>query len=198
MGRRASKWLKQVDPYFGFLREHGFTRVTTDGSSFWSLWVRYASPHAAVQVAKRSEFTRVEVALIRLVDGEVPPYPISITAAPVNHALLDTVLEARDEALLRDAARMGGLGAAQVERQLSFWATTLREVAPECLEGDLSAVDEAEAVVRRRVAEQPQQLTTWIPDDAPPTAEAEELEEMKGHVPEAVAVEVRRYRRPKR
>lgn len=97
-----------------------------------------------------------------------------------------------------EAARMGDLGAAQVERQLSFWATTLREVAAEFLENDLSAVDEAEVVVRRRVAEQPQQLTTWIPDDAPPTAEAEELEEMKDHVPEEVAVEVGRYRRPKR
>lgn len=197
MGKRASKWLQQVEPHFGFLREHGFTRVATDDSSFWSFRVRYASPHAAVQVAKSNEFTRVEVSLIRLVDGDVPPYPIWITSDRVDHALLDTVLEVRDKALLREAARMGGLVPEDVERQLSFWAATLREVAPEFLEGDLSAIDEAEAVVRQRVAEHPQQLTTWLPHDAPATAEAEELAQMTDQVPEGVTIKVRRYRRPK-
>ena len=195
MGKRAKKWLDQVEPHFGFLREHGFTHVTTDDSSFWSLWVRYASPNAAVEIAKSIEFTRIEVSLIRLVDGEVPPYPIWITSSPMNYALLDTVLEARDKAV-DDEADLSGLHPDEVRHQLSCWATTLREVVPEFLEGDLSAIDEAEAVVRRRGDDHPQQLTVWVPDDAPPTAEADELARMREQVPEEVAIEVRRYRRP--
>lgn len=194
MGKRASKWLRQVEPHFAFLRDHGFTRVATDDSSFWSLWVRYYSLVAAVEVAKSTEFSRVEVTLIRLVDGEVPPYPIWITSAPVSHVLLDTVLAARDRADPREPR--GGLHPDDVERQLSFWATALRDVVPDFLAGDLSAIDEAEAVIRRKGEEHPQQLTVWLPEDAPPTAEAEELAKMREQVPEGVTIEVRRYRRP--
>lgn len=197
MGDRGRRWLRRVQPHFDFLIDQGFSQVTHDDSSFWSLWVRYASPHAVVQIAKSNEFDRVEVTLIRLVDGDVPPYPVWITSEPVHHALLDTILEVRDRALLRYAARLNGLGSEAVERQLSFWATTLRDVASEFLEGDLSAIDEAEAVVRERIAEHPQQLTTYLPDDAPPSAEADELEKLKGHVPDNVTVQFRRYRRPK-
>jgi len=43
------------------------------------------------------------------------------------------------------------------------------------LEGDLSAIAEAEAIVRARVREHPQQVTAFIPDDALPKSMTRQL-----------------------
>jgi len=37
MGKEAAKWLKQVDPHFGFLADVGFADRDVDDSSFWSI-----------------------------------------------------------------------------------------------------------------------------------------------------------------
>lgn len=193
MGRAGQRWARRVEPHFSYLIDHGFTQITTDDTSHWSLWVRYASQHAAVQIAHSNEFGRVEVELIRLVDGEVPPYSIWITSKKIDWALLDTILEVRDPKALERARLLSGLDTDDLERQLTFWAQTLRRVAPDFLQGSMAALDEAEQVVRRRVAEQPQEVVAWIPADTPPTAEAEKRAELEATVPDEVTVRVRRY-----
>jgi hypothetical protein len=98
------------------------------------------------------------VNLIRLVDGEVPPYPIWITEEVLNWTLLDNVIEARRPDLSAQIPS-GGLQKDELERQLETWAELLRLVAPESLEHDPSAIDDAAVVIRKRVGEHPQQVT---------------------------------------
>lgn len=102
---------------------------------------------------------RVDIDLIRLVNGEVPAYPIWVTKDELNWTLLDNVLEARDRALFEQGVALGGLSDDELEHQLAFWASALKTVAPEFPDGDLAALSEAEAIVRARVRKHPQQMT---------------------------------------
>jgi hypothetical protein len=43
MGKEAAKWLRQVEPHFGFLTRLGFTTIDVDDSSSWSTWAQYRS-----------------------------------------------------------------------------------------------------------------------------------------------------------
>lgn len=197
MGIRANQWRETVEPTFGFLIDLGFVDVDVDDSSFWSLWVQYRSPAAAVRVSKSNEFTRVEVELIRLADGRVPAYPIWITDDRIDWTLLDNVIEVRRPDLLPLVRRQHGLTDDAVKSQLTFWAEALRDVAPDFLEGGFGAIDEAGELVRRRVADNPQKMQVWIPSDAPAGAEAQKMRELEGTLPPEVGLEVHRYRRPR-
>ena len=191
MGSLDDKWRKMVASHFDFVMDHGFEPAGVhDG--FRATWCSYRSSNAVIRVTRSDEFGRAEVSLIRLVDDEVPPYPIWVTSEPLNHALLDNVLEARRSPLLEDSKRMSGLDDMALERQLAFWAEALRTVAPDFLAGSLSAIDEAESVVRARVAENPQTIVEWLSEDASPEAERASVERLKALVPPEVRVGTRR------
>jgi len=98
--------------------------------------------------------------------------------------------------LCREGALLSGLSDDDVQRQLAFWASALRSVAPEFLEGDLTLFADAEEVVRERLQLHPQQLTVSIPDDAPAGAEEARMRDAAKTVPPEVKIVVRRYRRP--
>lgn len=199
MGREAARWLKAVDPHFGFLATEGFGSRDLDDSSFWSIWVQYRSETSAIRISKSNEFVRAEVHLIRLVNGEVPPYPIWITDDRIDWTLLDNVVEARQPDLLTEVARLRGLKSSELDQQLHFWARVLRDVAGDFVAGDFAPLDEAAAIVRTRVADHSQNVQVWLPDDAPNGAEDEQAAAVAATVPPEVGVSVRRYRRrPKR
>ncbi|MDX6240887.1 MAG: hypothetical protein QOG10_5707 [Kribbellaceae bacterium] len=191
--KTAAKWRTQVEPHFGYLTDFGFTTIEDDDSSFWSLWVQYRSETAAVRINKSNEFRRAEVHLIRLVDGELPAYPIWITDDRIDWTLLDNVVEVRQPSLVEHAGKLSGLTASRLDEQLGFWARVLRDVASDFLEGDFASIDEAGELIRRRVAEHPQQVQVWIPNDAPLGSEAEQVTEVQAIVPPNVGVSVRRY-----
>ena len=195
MGPSAGEWRQRVGAHFSFLEEHGFHKPTADDSSWWATIAQYSSDRSAVRVSRSVEFQRSEVHLIRLVDGTVPPYPIWVTSAPIDWTLLDNVLIARAPELYRVGALLKGLSDDDVERQLAFWASALRSVAPEFLEGDLTLFADAEEVIRARLQTAPQQLTVSIPDDAPAGAEEAEMRDAAKTVPPEVKIVVRRYRR---
>jgi hypothetical protein len=197
VGSSTERWRESVERNFRFLADRGFALSEVDDSSPWETWVEYRSDRAAVRISRSNEFARAEVNLIRLVDGAVPPYPVWITAARIDWALLDNLLEARSPTLLGQARALSGLDDDSLERQLAFWATALQEAASDFLDGDLSPIDEAGAVVRERVRRNPQHVTAWLAEDAPPAREAETLQELSRTVPPEVGVTSRRYRREK-
>ncbi len=195
MGDEAEKWLNRVEPHFEFLHPLGFTDVDVDDSSFWSTWVQYRSATAAIRICKSNEFVRAEVYLIRLVNGEAPPYPIWITDDRIDWALLDNVVEARDPDLMSDVKKQTGLKPSQLDEQLRFWAQVLRDVAGDFLAGSFAPMDVAAALIRSRVAAHPQQVQVWLPEDAPAGGDAQEASVVQAIVPPNVGVSVRRYRR---
>jgi hypothetical protein len=193
VGASARRWRQLVAPHFAFLEGHGFRLSATNDSSTWETWVQYTSAISAVRITRSREFARAEVHLIRLVDGQVPAYPIWVTSERMNWALLDNVLEARSPELLQPEA--GGLTNPELDRQLAFWASALVTAAPDFLDGDLTAMSEAETIVRQRVSQHPQQVTVWIPDDADSASVAHQMQATKASVPPEVRVVTARYRR---
>lgn len=156
MGYPSTQWREMVEPHFGFLIELGFSRVIEDDTSNWETSLQYASTVSAVRIVRSIEYDRVEVYLYRLLNGQPPPYSEGTIDGVGYQALFDNVLESRGQR----AVERGGLADADVERQLGYWSDSLRRFAPEILSGDLSAINEAAAIVDERKRKHP-----WPPPE---------------------------------
>jgi hypothetical protein len=89
---REETWRAQVTAHFSFLEAtYGFHFASVDGASWWQTTVRYDSPTLAVRIDKSVEFERVEVWLIRLVDGQLPDYPSS--SIPIRRSTTSSWIE---------------------------------------------------------------------------------------------------------
>jgi len=194
VAQAAKAWERRVREHFDFLIEHGFRFDHVEASS-WATTARYLSPTLGLEVTRSVEFDRVELELIRLVKGELPEYEIWITDNPRNRVLFDNVLIARDPQLDKASQALGGLSKEDELKQLRFWADALRSVAPDFLDGDDAPLRDGEQVVRQRVAENPQELTIWLPSDASQEEEDRARDEARQTAPPNVEVSVRRYRR---
>jgi hypothetical protein len=192
MERAAKAWERRVRGHFDFLVDHGFRFDHVD-HSFWATTAIYASSALALEVTRSVEFSRVELTLLRLVDGQLPEAEIWVTDRPINRTLFDNVLAARAPNLTEEVRT--GLSKREVETQLRLWADLLRSVAPDFLEGSDAAIVEAGCVVRQRVAENPQELTVWLPSDATDADARRAKEEAVRTAPGSVQVTVRRYKR---
>ncbi len=186
-----------MERHFGFVDAFGFRSLGAEERSQWETSIVYKSRQVALKISLSREFSRAEVNLIRLVDDRVPPYPIWITEEVLNWTLLDNVIEARRPDLSAQIPS-GGLQEDELERQLETWAELLRLVAPEFLEGDPSAIDDAAVVIRQRVSEHPQQVTVWLPEDTPSNADRDLVGDVRGSVPPNVDVKVAHYSRWRR
>lgn len=108
-------WRKMVAPHFDFVMEHGFKPAGVH-IGVMDTSCSYRSSSAEICITRSIESGRAKVSLIRLVDGEVPPYPIWVTSEPLNHTLLDNVLEARRSPLLEDSKRLSGVDDVALDR----------------------------------------------------------------------------------
>ena len=194
MARAAKAWERRVREHFDFLVEHGFRFDRVEASS-WATTAFYLSPTLGLEMTRSVEFNRVEITLLRLVHGELPEYEVWVTDSPLNRVLFDNVLIARAPELDEASRGLKGLSSDEEDKQLRFWADALRSVAPDFLDGDDAALREGEQVVRQRVAENPQELTIWLPGDASQAEEDRAREEARQTAPPNVEVSVRRYHR---
>jgi hypothetical protein len=150
-------WKAQADTYFAFLRErYGFVITHTD-SPWWETSVRYETMVTAIEINRSVEFDRVEVQLIRKVDGAIPEYPIFVSTTPILHYfLLDAVLNERAPELLAEVRAAKGLDEDQIECSLALWSEALEKFADDILQGDFTLFTILEAKVRARVREHPE------------------------------------------
>ena len=188
----GKQWDSQVARYFAFLSEFGF-RLDHVDEKWWATSAVYRSDALGLEVTRSVEFGRVELTLLRLVDRELPEVEVWVSEAPLNRVLFDNVLEARRPELLRDL--QGGLSDEEIDEQLSRYAELLRAVVPDFLEGRDAALLEGEAVIRKRVEANPQELTVWLPSDASEAEEADARAEAERTSPPEVRISVRRYSR---
>jgi hypothetical protein len=192
VNRAAKGWKRRVRVHFDFLVDSGFRFDHVDHST-WATTASYLSPTLGVEVTRSVEFNRVELTLLRLVHGQPPELEIWVTDRPIDRALFDNVLVAR--ASDRAEHLPTGLSKQEVDTQLRLLAELLRSVASDFLEGSDAAIVEAEHVVRQRVAENPQEVTIWLPSDATATDETQAREKAERTTPDNVRVTVRRYKR---
>lgn len=191
---RGQTWVNRVRPHFDFLVGHGFTLTDVVAENWWEVTVTYRSVVSAVEVALSFEYQRVDLSLLRLVDGELPRYPVFIVdSVPIDTFVADWLLELRGDPT-RQPGR--GLDDGDVEAQLGFWAGALREYGTDFLAGDLSVLDQLEQMIRDNARlHGPPEVTVWVPEDAAPEAVARTASQVQAATPADVAVAIRRYRR---
>ena len=194
MARAAKAWEHRVREHFDFLVEHGFRFDHVD-AKWWATTAVYLSPALGLEVTRSTEFNRVEITLLRLVGGELPEDEIWVTDGALNRILFDNVLIVRAPELDEASRALKGLSHKDEEQQLRFWADALRSVAPDFLDGDDTPLRDGELVIRQRVAENPQELTIWLPSDASQEHEDRARKEARQTAPPNVEVSVKRYRR---
>ena len=192
----AEAWQAQVDVHFGYLRAtYGFRITSADASSVWTTRVVYQTDVAAVVVDLSTEFQRVEVSVMRLVDGRLPEYPIFILPDTViNETLLDNVLLIRNPNLLDQLRGLEGLDEDHIEKSLAFLARTLEETIPDFLGGDLSIFEAVDRLIKERVRAHPPTITIHLPEDATAEEEAAAIEKVRKDSP-GIQIVARRYRR---
>ena len=193
---KAEAWRAVVDVHFGYLRTgYGFRVTQVDASSFWETRVVYETATTAVYVDESVEFDRVEVSLIRLVNGAIPTYPIFVTPETAMHEfLLDDLLAVRAPHLLPQLQAMAGLGDDQIQACLVTLARALDAYAADILQGDFTIFATLEERVKQYLSEHPQEITVWVSEETPPERVARLVEETRQSAPSQPVV-VRTYRR---
>jgi hypothetical protein len=188
----GKEWELLVGQHFDFLSDFGF-RLDHVDEKWWATSAVYLSDLLGIEVTRSMEFGRVEVTLLRLVDGKSPEVEVWLREHPLDRVLFDNVLEARAPELLGDLP--SGLANEEVEKQLRRYGELLRTVVPDFLEGGDAALEEGEAFIRKRAAANPQELTVWLPSDASEADETEARAKAERTTPPEVRIVVRRYSR---
>jgi hypothetical protein len=193
----VGKWRAIVDPHFGFLNDRGFAlKDDASASTFWVTSAVYASEDRAIAVEHSVEFRRVDVALLRLENGQIPKPQVWVTDAPISRMLLDNVLQARVPDIYDEINRLTGLKEPQLSEQLAARAKALQDVASDFLDGSFAALEDGERVVRKRVEQSPQEIIVWLPNDASAEEERRAVENAQATAPPNVSVTAKRYNHP--
>lgn len=196
---KENAWQAVVERHFDYLRtRYGFHVASVDASSWWQTRLVYQTGVLAVAVDRSVEFNRVEVCLIRLVDGAIPPYPIFITPdTAVHYFWLDSLLAARAPHLIPALREVAGLRDEQIEHDLKFLASAVEKHAADVLRGDFAIFGTLAAHIKARAREHPQEITLLFPEGTPPEEIARAEEKTRRDNPTQPVV-VRIYRRRQR
>jgi hypothetical protein len=148
---RADEWRSFVTPYFGYLEtDYGFRVTQVDASSPWLVRMIYQTETTAIYVDCNFEFLRFEVSLVRLLDGGLPPYPVSIRCDTMMHEFfLDNLLDVRAPHLMPRIWDLRGSGEEEVEQSLKLFGQVLNDYAADVLRGDFSIFATLEANTRK-------------------------------------------------
>jgi hypothetical protein len=194
--------LRQFEPFarqqLGFLeRDFAFRYSGAEEMHGWGERLVYEGATTAVEVTYSIEFRRVEVELVRLVDGRRPPHPIFASAEPqLHHFQLDFLLKRRSPELLAEINTHATLGSEDVRASLQLLAAAVRRYAADVLRGDFTVLGEMEAELRSYFAEHPQQIEIWGPHGS--SADQTMLDRVKANFPTIPVVTreyIRRHRR---
>lgn len=193
MRNPAARWRSEVETRLGAVLGAHSLSLRSESSDNWGQRVVYANATTGLIVHSSIEFNRVEVSLVRLVEGEVPPYPIFVSNTPVLHQfLIDNLLALRAPELIHELRKLVGLGGKERDRQLTAYGHWLDQYAGDVLDGDFTAFAEMEREVRRRVALHPERIQVWVPEGTS-ADKAAEAQAGAGRVAPGIPVTVRRY-----
>jgi hypothetical protein len=200
---REATWATHVAAHFSFLETaYGFHVASADGASWWQTTVRYDSPLLAVRIDNSVEFERVEVWLIRLVDGQLPEYPIFINPdTPINYVILDRVLQNRAPQEAERLLELKGLSDEQVDRSLVFLSDMLRAYCDDVLRGDFAIFDVIADQMHVYARKHPQGIRIIVPDTTSDEEALVRVEKTSGTYPQQpVTLEyyTTKKRRPRR
>ena len=179
---RADAWQARVNTHFAYLQTiYNFHITQVDASSAWRRRITYQTATVGVYVDCNFEVERVEVSLVRLLNGSLPQYPIFILPDTILYEFLhDDLLAIRAPQLLPELQTLEGLSNEQIEASLKFLAKAMNDYAADVLSGDLSIFTTLEERVKQRALERTQTIEiyslnkppvvikVWPPEENPP------------------------------
>jgi len=188
----AADWATLVAYHFRYLKRWGFQLSGAD-ATVWEEHATFRSNLCAIDVIKDYQGPRVEVELMRLVDGELPePEVFVVDSERVNRFYVDELIKLRQADGEDALARLAGMST--FDDQLKFFAAALRRVGADFLAGDLGVLDELERRIRTRVREHPQRVGVFLPDTAGDAEQSAAVALVRRTVPAEIDVRAGRYR----
>jgi hypothetical protein len=190
-------WQAKVEVHFRYLQtKYHFRVVQVDDSHWWHTRLVYQNETTAIYVDRSVEFDRVELSLLRLINGKIPDLTVFVTPdVTLSEFLFDNLLQVRAPLLLPDLRTLKGLQEEQIEASLAFLANALEQYAADVLRGDFTIFAELEELVKQRARNHSQQVTVWVPSDASEEHERQVAEEVQQGTPN-IPVVVRKYQHP--
>ena len=133
--------------------------------------------------------------IIELDAGEVPPYPIFITAdAPIRWFNVVQLTRMRDPELADQMMAISGLDPTSLAEQLRLYAQGVRLIAKDALGAERPLLREREAAMQEKARLNPPTMTAYISAGASEEREREIIERGSGFP--GVGIEVKRLRKP--
>lgn len=175
---KEQEWRARVAAHFGFLEtEFGCHFVSVDASNWWATNLIYQNETTRINIARSVESGYVEIWLIRLIDGQEPPFVIFfLPDSDLYRDLLDNVVKLHAPDLLPRVNKLRGLEDAQVEAALPFLADLTRTYAAPLLRGDFTDFETLQAAYRENARTNPPKVTIWKATDATPEEVAKQMQ----------------------
>lgn len=192
------EWVEMVRPHFAFLIGRGFRAVPVQVDPALAVWgprMQYLSDSIGVQLHCSVEFDRVEAKIIRLLDAQVPKYPIFVKDGDRVHWFhLDGLLALCDPDRAVLSTALTGLDEESLQHQLAFIADALSELAGDLLDARSSTLDREQENMHEHARAHPPTIRVEVAVDA----SADEVAQLVSNARESfpgIDVQVHRYRR---
>ncbi|MBA3824343.1 MAG: hypothetical protein H0X24_10680 [Ktedonobacterales bacterium] len=144
-------WRTQSEQYFGYLvRDFGFHLVSVTYEWYVTRTI-YRSASVAVYVDRSVEFERVEISILRLIDGAIPPTPLpEPMRAFIFETIFDNILIVRAPMEAAASQAFKELSDEQIAQALAFWARALRTHGADILQGDFAIFADVQEMIEQR------------------------------------------------
>jgi hypothetical protein len=145
----ARSFVEEAEAALRFLRDdHGFEAPVVEDVPF-AVWVTFTGQTAAVKAAFDTRDRLVEIFLVKLVDGELPPYDETEATHYIDTVSLAAL--ARGDEPSPHAYRLQSLTRDELSRVLRWHADVVREFG-DILGGDFGRFEEAIAARRAHIS----------------------------------------------
>jgi hypothetical protein len=136
---------------FRFLEEDfGFVIKKKERESY-GVFITYQNPTTAIRISFEPREGGIFVLISRLIEGEIPRYPIFIQPSSILHSFyLDDVVKTKIPNFQFSFRGEKLSSADQVEKALDEVADTLQKYASDVLKGCFESFKEAEHIVKKR------------------------------------------------
>lgn len=164
---KANLFEKLCRTSFKFLEEKFDCSVITTTQDVYADYVTYKNATTGVKIGLEPMESGVSILLLRLINGRLPDYEVSIKSDTVlNSFYLDDLIALRGPTLkikqpLLDLFPPGGPNERLLRRILDRYAELLEQYAADVLRGDFCVFDKLSEIVKKRAREHRNTTKIW-------------------------------------
>lgn len=143
-----NEFMNKVKDAFRYLENDYKFRIFNNRKTRWSEMVLYKNSTTAVEITHEIREGRLLILLIRLINNEVPEYPIFIKQdTELNQFYLDDIIALASDGTLENQSKM------DLEESIKYYSTALIKYGRNILKGDFKMFIELDKIVKKRAAD---------------------------------------------